>query len=261
MTAIKTGERMLPDLYRSEADHILYLRHLFAYQTAAARLQPTDAVLDIGCGSGYGTRLLSNHARQTTGVDVSADTVAAASAAYGSGRCDFKTYDGTRLPFADGELDAATSFQTIEHVADDRRFVAEAARVLKAGAPFVLTTPNRATRLRNGQRPWNRFHVREYTSAELAELLSASFTEVDLLGVRASRQIEAIENARVASAQRLVALDPLGLRHLVAGPVTTLLARLRPAPARRSWPHSVDDFYATVADRDAGCDLLAICRR
>lgn len=258
---IKTGERMVPELYRSEADYILYLRHLFAYETAAARLEPADAVLDIGCGAGYGTRLLSDHARHVTGVDVSADTVAAAAAAYASNSCAFMAYDGTRLPFADGQFDAVTSFQTIEHVTDDGRFVAEAARVLKPGALFVLTTPNRATRLREGQRPWNRFHVREYSSAQLAAVLSNSFSEVEIHGVRATEPIERIERARVASAQRLVKLDPLGLRYLAAAPLMSLLSRFRPAPVSGSWPHTVADFYATPADRDAGCDLLAICRR
>jgi SAM-dependent methyltransferase len=261
MMAVKTGERMEPELYRSEADYILYLRHLFAYETAAARLHATDSVLDIGCGAGYGTRLLSHHARHVTGVDVSADAVAAAGAAFGSPTCDFLVYDGTRLPFDSGRFDAATSFQTIEHVQDDAGFVAEAARVLRPGATFVLTTPNRATRLREGQRPWNRFHVREYSSGQLESLLLTGFSEVEMLGVRASGPIEAIEQARVASAQRLVTLDPLGIRHLVATPVMALLARLRPSPKAGSWPHAVSDFFATPADRDRGCDLLAICRR
>jgi SAM-dependent methyltransferase len=260
MTTAKTGERMVPELYRSEADYILYLRHLFAYETAAARLRPAEVVLDIGCGAGYGTGILSRHARQVTGVDVSADAVAAARAAYGSDTCAFAVYDGARLPFGDGQFDAATSFQTIEHVQDDGRFVGEAARVLKPGALFVLTTPNRATRLREGQPPWNRFHVREYSASQLASLLSKSFAAVEVMGVRASARMEQVENARVASAQRLVALDPLGLRRFAA-PLAALLSRLRPMPATGSWPHQVSDFYATPEDRDAGCDLLAICRR
>ena len=260
MTTAKTGERMVPELYRSEADYIIYLRHLFAYETAAAQLQPSDAVLDIGCGVGYGSKMLSAHARHVTGVDVSRDAVAAASAAYGSDTCAFSVYDGTRLPFADAQLDAATSFQTIEHVQDDGRFVSEAARVLKPDALFLLTTPNRATRLREGQRPWNRFHVREYSSKDLESLLSRSFTRVEMLGVRANARIEQVENARVAFAQRIVTLDPLGLRRLAA-PLAAWLARLRAAPASSTWPHRVEDFYATPEDRDAGCDLLAICRR
>ncbi len=258
--AIKTGERMEPELYRSEADYILYLRHLFAYQTAVTYLRSTDAVLDIGCGAGYGTHLMSSHARQLIGVDVSLDSVAAAQSAYGSSACRFLAYDGGRLPFADGEFDAATSFQTIEHVHDDGRFVREAARVLKAGASFVLTTPNRSTRLREGQQPWNRFHVREYSATELEGVLSTAFSEVQVLGVRASEPIERIERARVASAQRVVALDPLGLRRVLA-PVMALMARLGPAPAAGTWTHAVSDFYASPDDRDTGCDLLAVCRR
>lgn len=259
MTPAKTGERMVPELYRSEADFILFLRHLFAYELAAGLLCATDEVLDIGCGSGYGTRLLSNAARCATGVDVSPETIAAAHAAYGSPACRFAVYDGTRLPFEDGRFDAATSFQTIEHVADDATFVAEAARVLKPGAVFVLTTPNRATRLREGQRPWNRFHIREYASRELEALLATQFSFVEMRGVRASARIEAIENRRVAQAQRLAALDPFGLRRWAAAPLAAWRARRRPpAPA---WPHTVADFYARPEDRDAGCDLLAICRR
>lgn len=260
MTTAKTGERMVPELYRSEADYILYLRHLFAYETAAARLRRSDAVLDIGCGAGYGTSILSRHSQHAIGVDVSASAVQSATAAYGSEVCSFSTYDGTRVPFADGRFGAATSFQTLEHVSADEQFVADAARVLKRGGLFVLTTPNRTTRLRENQPPWNRFHVREYSSRQLESLLAAHFTTVDLLGVRASARIEAIENARVESAQRLVSLDPLGLRRLAA-PVAAWLARLRPAPASATWPHHVEDFYATAEQRDAGCDLLAVCRR
>ena len=257
----KTGERMVPEMYRSEADYILYLRHLFAYETAAAELRTSDAVLDIGCGAGYGTSILSTHSRHTIGVDSSAEAVAAAQTAYGSATCSFKrVYDGARLPFPDAHFDAATSFQTIEHVDDDARFVAEAARVLKPGALFVLTTPNRATRLREGQRPWNRFHVREYSSRQLEDLLSKSFSKVEMRGVRASKAIEEIERRRVAGAQRLVAIDPFGIRHLLA-PVAALLARRQPAAVSVSWPHAMSDFFATPADRDTGCDLLAICRR
>ena len=190
---------------------------------------------------------------------MSADAVLSAHEVYGSGVCRFSTYDGAHLPFADGCFDAATSFQTIEHVSADEQFLAEAARVLKPGALFVLTTPNRTTRLRDNQPPWNRFHVREYSARQLESLLTRHFASVEMRGVRANPRIEAVEHARVAAAQRLVSLDPLGLRRLA--PLVAWFARLRPAPVTGTWPHRVGDFYATPEDRDAGCDLLAICHR
>jgi SAM-dependent methyltransferase len=258
-----TGERILPNECRSEAEYILYLRHLFAYRTAVARLKPSDVVLDIGCGAGYGTRLLADHAQRAVGVDVVADAVAQASAAFAAANCSFLSYDGDRLPFEDGQFDAATSFQTIEHVRDDGRFIAEAARVLKPGAALVLTTPNRALRLREGQRPWNRFHVREYRSTELESLLARHFTSVEMMGVRANAAIEQVERARLRFAQRVATLDPLGLLRMVPPTVLARLGRLRrPQPAVPSaWPHAAEDFYATPEDRDAGFDLLAVCRR
>ncbi len=263
MTTLMTGERILPDECRSEAEYILYLRHLFAYRTATASLESSDAVLDIGCGAGYGTRMLADHARRAVGVDVVADAVSQASTAFGSANCAFQIYDGHRLPFEDGEFDAATSFQTIEHVIDDSRFVAEAARVLKPGARLILTTPNRALRLRQGQRPWNRFHIREYTSTELESLLAKHFASVEMRGVRASAAIEHVERARLRFAQRVASLDPLGLLRIVPASLLARLGRLRRrAPSAPSaWPHAVEDFYSTPQDRDTGFDLLAICRR
>jgi ubiquinone/menaquinone biosynthesis C-methylase UbiE len=153
---------------------------------------------------------LSVHARRALGVDVATDAVAAAKAMHASATCSFIVYDGTRLPFENSRFDVVTSFQTIEHVVDDVGFIAEAARVVRRDAQFVLTTPNRATRLRAGQRPWNRFHVREYSARELEVLLSKSFSRVEVFGVRASERIEQVERARVAAAQRLEALDLLG---------------------------------------------------
>ncbi|HUP50025.1 MAG TPA: class I SAM-dependent methyltransferase [Thermoanaerobaculia bacterium] len=258
----KTGERLVPELYSSEPDYILYLRHLFAYRFATSLIRRSDAVLDLGSGTGYGTRLLAEHARTVVGVDVEPDVVAAANATYGSEQCRFTTYGGLRLPFETAEFDAVTSFQTIEHAGDDRTFADEVRRVLRPGGTFILTTPNRLTRVPSGRRPWNRFHVREYTPAELEGLLRASFGEVTIHGIRASRAIETIEGARVAAANRLARLDPLNLRHLIPAGLIARLRRRRPETSAHDFTrlHGLDDFYADAGGAAGGMDLLAVCR-
>lgn len=50
---------------------------------------------------------------------------------------------GTRLPFADGEFDAAVVTVSVQYLAQPVETFREVARILKAGAPFVVTYSNR----------------------------------------------------------------------------------------------------------------------
>jgi SAM-dependent methyltransferase len=75
------------------------------------------------------------------------------------------------------------SFETLEHVPDARAMVLEIRRVLKPGGRLVLSTPNRA--FGPSERHTNNpFHVKEFTAAELHDLLAEAFTEVQLYGQR-----------------------------------------------------------------------------
>lgn len=263
---MKTGERLVPDLYRSEPEYILYLRHLFAYRFAAAMARADQAILDVGSGTGYGTRLLAETGAAVIGTDIDDASISEATAAYGTERCSFVPYDGRRLPFEEGAFNMVTSFQTIEHVEDDRNFVAEVRRVLRPGGTFVLTTPNRLTRVPVRRKPWNRFHVREYTPADLRVLLESSFARTAIEGVRASAAIESIERKRVAAANRIAGLDPLNLRHLVPAALIAVLANRRSDRTsdrdleRFTRTHSLDDFYASSETVEDAMDLMAICR-
>jgi hypothetical protein len=119
----------------------------------------------------------------------------------------FEVYDGRNLP--DGPFELVVSFQVIEHVPNPDPWLAEIARV---GRRAMFATPNRIHRLREGQRPWNRYHVREYTADELRAELTAHFAEVTIWGVRASARSR--YRARpLRPARKLARLDPLGLRY------------------------------------------------
>ena len=242
----------------------MYLRHRFAYEEAARRLPGGARVIDIGCGEGYGTDALGRDGRRAIGVDVDLATMAQAGTRYGRPGCRYVLYDGERLPFASGALDAATTFQVIEHVADDRRFVAEAARLLRPGALFIVTTPNRLLRLNPGQRPWNRYHVREYAPGDLRDVLTRHFGRVDILGIEGDAETQAHELARLAWVRRTVARDPLGLRRLLSeGMKRRVLKLLRGKEAGADGAAAVPDLtterYRLTNAPDASLDLFAVC--
>lgn len=212
----KTVERIVPKDFQTREEYLLYLRHLFAYEEVIKFLENDFKVLEIGFGEGYGTNLLSQYLDHITGLDVNKNAVNYASVKYGEENCKFEYYNGHKLPYSDNHFDAVISFQVIEHIKDDNQFVNEIQRVLKNGGKAVMTTPNRNTRLEPGEEPWNEFHVREYSAAQLNELLSGYFSEVQVWGVRGDSSVETIEKNRVNRSLSLYKLLPNLLKRLVA---------------------------------------------
>ena len=161
-----TGERLVPSAHRGE---LIYAEHLARYRLAA-QFVAGRRVLDAGCGEGYGTDLLASAgAASVVGVDVDEPTVEHARERYGH---DFQVADLAKLPFEDDSFDLVVCFETIEHVADARRVVAELRRVLVDDGMLVISTPNPAQYVVE-----NEFHVREFTPDEFAELLDDHFPE------------------------------------------------------------------------------------
>lgn len=198
---VKTGERMLPERVMGLTEELMLLRHFFAYEQVKAKLDKNSVILDLGCGVGYGTYLLSQVAKNVIGIDISEEAIHYANENYGALNCQFMVYDGMHTNYYNDSFDVIVSFQVIEHVVNDIQFVSEAYRLLKPGGSFFLTTPNKIFRLFPLQKPWNKFHIREYYPYELNELLSKSFNNVEILGISGSNEIVAMENMRINKIQ------------------------------------------------------------
>lgn len=155
--------------------------HRSRYHFAAGRVTGLR-VLDVACGSGHGLDVLADAgARTVLGVEI--DPVAARTARRSHPvQVGVVRADGTALPIATGSIDFVASFETVEHVEADDRFVAELRRVLTPDGVAVISTPNaRVTRPVDGV-PQNPFHVREYTNDQFESLLRRHFSSVELLG-------------------------------------------------------------------------------
>jgi ubiquinone/menaquinone biosynthesis C-methylase UbiE len=262
----KTGERLYPEQrFHSTEAYLLYLRHLFAYEFVKAQLSTSQLVVEIGCGEGYGFNNLAQAVKAMIGVDHDQAVLAAASKKYGVPNCTFVQADGARLPFAQSVCDVVLTFQVLEHIQDDRGFLAEIYRILKPGGRCFLTTPNGLFRIQPNHRPWNRFHLREYSPTELEALAQALFTKVQIYGIQGTQEIQALEKARVHRAQRLAALIPSPIRRLLPPTLEAWLAtwlrryRQRGQTASEAFTkYQLQDYAIGQMPNDQSLDLLAI---
>jgi len=188
---IPTSERV-SEAYSADChSSLIQFLHRHTYELALSSIEPGH-VLDLGCGTGYGSAILAQAADSVVGVDVSEDAIREARAHHTSANLSFQTVGDIErqpLPFEDGSFDAITSFHVIEHLSDTGLYLREAKRVLKPGGRFIAVTPNRVGRLFAWQRPWNRFHVREYDSARFEETLRSVFSQVEIKGCSADEDL------------------------------------------------------------------------
>lgn len=102
---------------------------------------PDDArVLDVGCGSGWATRLMAEKARngRAVGIDIADEMVTLARDTSSSlSNIEFKVATAERLPFGDGEFNRAFSMESLYYYADMWGALQEIRRVLEPGGLFA----------------------------------------------------------------------------------------------------------------------------
>lgn len=270
----ESHDLIVADKFSSKEDYVSHLLHLVAYEKAAD-IFASGEILDLGCNTGYGSKILSVHGK-VSGVDVSEKAISTARTLHGSSGIDFQVIDGESLPFENGRFDLIVSFQVIEHIVDYQKYLGEIKRVLSPNGIVAFTTPNAKLRLDEGMKPWNPFHVREFDVSNLESLLRSSFTHVVVLGlfaqepiysIEAERQKRNRENAR-KEAKIFFRLRIL-VKKIIPGLILSLIRNIRDSRLDKKGESHFDmDFakkYGTESlfyqqrDYDNALDLLALC--
>jgi SAM-dependent methyltransferase len=209
-----TGERFLPEVRGA-----IFLEHWHRY-VMTARLVRGLRVLDAACGEGYGSSLLAASAASVVGVDVSRDAIAHATERYGAPNVRFLAASVTSLPLADASVDAVVSFETIEHLAEQREMLAEFRRVLSPSGILVISSPNRPVYNEDADAA-NHYHVRELDHGELSDLLTAGFPQQAWYGQRVLAQSAIWSQGAPTAASEFITLD--GARPEPAAPMYFLV--------------------------------------
>ena len=157
MSKIKdwTGERLETFVFNETT-----IEHLHRY-AIAMEFCSGKTVLDIACGEGYGSNLLSAKATHVTGMDADAITIEKATAKYKRDNLYFVQSKAEKIAAADTEFDIVVSLETLEHLSDHTAMMKEIKRVMKPGGLLIISTPDKKeyTDKRMYKNP---FHIKEH---------------------------------------------------------------------------------------------------
>ncbi|MFB6301017.1 MAG: methyltransferase domain-containing protein, partial [Halobacteriales archaeon] len=114
-----------------------------AESVAMLDIDADDRVLDVGCGTGYGTEALLEYTDDVHGLDQSVHQLEKAWAKLGKhDPVVFYRGDAERLPFHDDSFDIVWSSGSIEYWPNPVDALAECRRVVKPGGQVLVVGPN-----------------------------------------------------------------------------------------------------------------------
>jgi SAM-dependent methyltransferase len=236
-----TGERTLPDV---PAENYWFRRHLVVYEWIGARVVGRR-VIDMACGEGYGSEVLSRSATSVVGVDANPDAYEHARLRYRRQNLAFQR--GLVETYGEpSSYDAVVFLQTIEHVPEPVAVLEHLRRILAPGGVAYVSTPN-VLRLAppGAAKSGNPWHVREYRAAEFERLCSSVFDRVQLLGVFHARRLRAHELALALGWDAI---------HPRLGITRRFYDRFTPAIA-------ASDFALRARRLERALDFVAVCSR
>lgn len=171
--SLNSGERQIAsNLLEIRKDHLLRYRLVSDY--ISLRNHNNPSLLDIFCGNGYGTFLLTkNHsAVHVTGIDGSSEAIEFADKHY---KLPNNLFKHKLFPFLLPErvYDIVVCFESLEHVVDDQLLLTQISRALKKNGIAFISVPNQDEYpLEKNLHP---FHFRHYSHSGFVDRLQRKF--------------------------------------------------------------------------------------
>jgi 2-polyprenyl-3-methyl-5-hydroxy-6-metoxy-1,4-benzoquinol methylase len=143
--------------------------HLIRYQYALSLIKSGSSVLDVACGSGYGSKMLALHDCKVTAMDNSEEALDLCNQFNDHPNIRWLQGDISNLKnFIKKPLDAIVSFETLEHLPDGQEKILKLFdELVKNNGVIVTSIPL--------NHPDTKWHKRQFTWKERDKLYSSVF--------------------------------------------------------------------------------------
>lgn len=149
-------------------------------------------IVDVGCGIGVGSNILSQEADFVWGIDKNKNSILFAKEAftrekngiYYSSQLTFDVIDIMKDNREFMKFDIVVAIEVIEHIYDTHAFLEILIKKFdkkdkNEPTEYFFSTPNRNSPTLNKNKPNNPYHVREWTKKEFHDLLSKYFEKIE----------------------------------------------------------------------------------
>lgn len=157
---------------------VWYYEHIYRYMFVQTYINDADSVLDIACGSGYGSKLIqeTTNASSVLGADLSHEIINFANRLNTNEKVSFKQANALNDKSFDHEsFSKIISFETLEHVCEEdmKIMLTNFFKWLKPDGLLLCSTPFEkvAPLFINGQKI-NQYHFKHYYDYQIKNIIS-----------------------------------------------------------------------------------------
>lgn len=175
---IAEEERAFPgdeNFMKTGHSNVMLKRYFFAGKVFCENKK----VLDSCCGIGWGSKILSNYAKEITSFDIEKEAIDFSKKFWKLDNVNFIEGNALNSSFLKEEkFDVVTAFETIEHFSkeDGETYIFEIAKVLKEGGVLIGTSTFPDTDFEAKKlRLTNKYHLHIFTETELKGILNLNF--------------------------------------------------------------------------------------
>ena len=110
------------------------------------------------------------------GIDISQEAIDFCMENYALPHVEFKRMDFRKMVFENDSFDCVVSFETLEHIVEQEKFLQEVKRILRPGGLFLVSTPDKDHYCKGfNESESNPFHKKEFSRREFETLLKQHF--------------------------------------------------------------------------------------
>ncbi|MCL5784047.1 MAG: class I SAM-dependent methyltransferase [Patescibacteria group bacterium] len=162
-------ERWVPGFSSKHTEEEHYNRYIWA-----SKFVNRKKVLDIACGTGKGSLILSEKggASQVVGCDIDKEVIRYASIKYPSPIIKYLTQNAEKFT-SKNKFDVIISFETIEHIKKVDKFLTSIKSALKDDGILIVSTPISNKKINS--HPDNEYHLCEWGFESFQSLISKHF--------------------------------------------------------------------------------------